>query len=124
MPSCDIIQNSYNEIISQRSPHSMNINNYPSGMCARLSFEIKIVTKIAVTSSTSSSMVGLVSLSQSVICPTSVAPTFVTSTTFVTAHQFCQFISTAFVDLTTFVNSELFINLVLVKKYYQPMFFT
>ena len=33
-----------------------------------------------------------------------VAPTFVTSTTFVTAHQFCQFISTAFVNLTTFVN--------------------
>ena len=25
-------------------------------------------------------------------------------TTFVTAHQFCQFISTAFVNLTTFVN--------------------
>ena len=65
MPSCDIIQNSYNEIISQRSPHSMNINNYPSGMCARLSFEIKIVTKIAVT--TSSSMVGSVSLSQSAV---------------------------------------------------------
>ena len=35
---------------------------------------------------------------------TCVAPTFVTSTTFVTAHQFCQFISTAFVNLTTFVN--------------------
>ena len=33
-----------------------------------------------------------------------VAPTFVTSTTFVTAHQFCQFISTAFVNFTTFVN--------------------
>ena len=30
-----------------------------------------------------------------------VAPTFVTSTTFVTAHQFCQFISTAFVNITT-----------------------
>ena len=35
---------------------------------------------------------------------TAVAPTFVTSTIFVTAHQFCQFISTAFVNLTTFVN--------------------
>ena len=35
------------------------------------------------------------------------AGTFVTSTTFVTAHQFCQFISAAFVNLTTFVNSEL-----------------
>ena len=34
----------------------------------------------------------------------SVAPTFVTSTTFVTVHQFCQFISTAFVNLTTFYN--------------------
>ena len=31
------------------------------------------------------------------------APTFITSTTFVAAHQFCQFISTAFVNLTTFV---------------------
>ena len=31
-------------------------------------------------------------------------PTFVTSTTFVTAHHFCQFISTVFVNLTTFVN--------------------
>ena len=33
-------------------------------------------------------------------------------TTFVTVHQFCQFISTAFVNLTTFVNSELtsFVN--------------
>ena len=37
-------------------------------------------------------------------CVTPVAPTFVTSTTFVTAHHFCQFISTAFVNLTTFVN--------------------
>ena len=35
---------------------------------------------------------------------THVLPTFVTSTTFVTARQFCQFISTAFVNLTTFVN--------------------
>ena len=33
-----------------------------------------------------------------------VAPTFVTSTNFVTAHQFYQFISTASVNLTTFVN--------------------
>ena len=33
-----------------------------------------------------------------------VAPTFVTSTTFVTAHQFCEFISTAFINLTTFIN--------------------
>ena len=36
-----------------------------------------------------------------------VAPTFVTSTTFVTTHQFCQFISTVFVNFTNFVNSEL-----------------
>ena len=37
----------------------------------------------------------------------SVAPTFVTSTTFVTAHQFCQFISTTFVNsgLTSFVSN-------------------
>ena len=34
----------------------------------------------------------------------SVAPTFVASTTFVTAHDFCQFISTTFVNLTAFVN--------------------
>ena len=39
-----------------------------------------------------------------ILCVALVAPTFVTSTTFVTAHQFRQFISTAFVDLTTFVN--------------------
>ena len=34
---------------------------------------------------------------------TCVAPTFVTSPTFAIAHQFCQFISTTFVNLTTFV---------------------
>ena len=41
-----------------------------------------------------------------------IAPTFVTSTTFVTAHQFCQFIATVVVNLITFVNSELtsFVN--------------
>ena len=35
---------------------------------------------------------------------TLVERTFVTSTTFVTAHQFCQFISTIFVYLTSCVN--------------------
>ena len=41
-----------------------------------------------------------------------VSPSIVTSTTFVTAHQLCQFIATVFVNLITFVNSELtsFVN--------------
>ena len=38
---------------------------------------------------------------------TAVGPTFITSTTFVTAHDFCQFKSSTFVSLTSFVNSEL-----------------
>ena len=68
---------------------------------------LKTIAKLKIVSHTTKVAIGSISL-ESKICQfnmyTPVAPTCLTSTTCVKAHQFCQFISTAFVNLTTFVN--------------------